>query len=165
MSSTWRAVTDPTVRFRYNVTPMLVGNLLDLSFDGQSAITGRTGGAPPRAYIGNREKLDPRDPTAYSVYAGTKPHFLALAPWVTADAPRPQLEATAGKLAPGSGDPRENAYLQTAVYADLVPASPARPAATTGRPGRLPATGAAPPYLGVLVLVLLVLARRRRAWS
>ena len=30
MTSTWRAATDPTVRFAYNVTPMLVGNLGDL---------------------------------------------------------------------------------------------------------------------------------------
>ena len=49
MASTWRAVTDPTVHFRYNITPMMVGNLLDLPFDGQSAITARAGGSPLRA--------------------------------------------------------------------------------------------------------------------
>jgi glycerophosphoryl diester phosphodiesterase len=108
MSSTWRAVSDPTVHFRYNVTPMLVGNLLDLPFDGQSAITARTAGQPRRAYIGNQARLDPRDPSAYGVYAGAKPHFLALAPWVSSDRPRPQLEAIAHQLAPGSGDAREN---------------------------------------------------------
>ena len=47
MTSTWRATADPSVRFAYNVTPMLVGNLGDLVFDGQSAITqrGRRAGA------------------------------------------------------------------------------------------------------------------------
>ncbi|MCW2544089.1 MAG: Glycerophosphoryl diester phosphodiesterase [Frankiales bacterium] len=166
MSSTWRAVTDPTVHFRYNVTPMLVGNLLDLPFDGQSAITARAGGQPGRAYIGNRERLDPRDPVAYGVYAGAKPQFLALAPWVTGDAPRTSLEATAHRLAPGSDDAAENAYLETAVYADLVPASgTARPAAPAGR-GTLASTGAAPPYLALLLVALvLVHVRRRRAWS
>ncbi|MET0813502.1 MAG: hypothetical protein ABWY03_10625, partial [Microbacterium sp.] len=42
MGSTWRAVADPTVSFRYNVTPMMTGNLLDLMFDGQSSITARS---------------------------------------------------------------------------------------------------------------------------
>lgn len=165
MSSTWRAVTDPTVHFRYNITPMLVGNLLDLPFDGQSAITSRAGGAPPKAYVGNREPLDARDPKAYTVYAGTKPHFLALAPWVTPDAPRAALQRTANALSPGSGDTRENGYLQTAVYADLTPARaasftvPARPAR-----GTLPRTGSTPPYAAVLLLAL-VMYLRRTSWS
>jgi hypothetical protein len=121
MSSTWRTVADPTVHFRYNITPMLTGNLLDLPFDGQSAITARSASAPPRTYVGNREHLDPRDPPPYAVYAGTKPQFLALAPWVRADAPREVLAATSAALSPGSGDTRENAYIETAVYADLLP--------------------------------------------
>ena len=171
MSSTWRAVSDPTVRFRYNVTPMLVGNLLDLPFDGQSAITGRTGGAPARAYIGNREPLDPRDPTAYSVYAGTKPHFLALAPWVTADAPR--AAARGDRRAAGTraaATPRENDYLQTAVYADLAPGSAASPTQAV-RPTQRPTghTCRRPEQLRrtwlCCSLVLLVLTRRRRSWS
>ena len=41
MGSTWRTVADPTVGFRYNVTPMMTGSLLDMTFDGQSAITMR----------------------------------------------------------------------------------------------------------------------------
>ena len=48
-------VSDPGVDFDYNVTAMMVGNLADLAFDGQSAITqrglrGRGGGCH---YIGN----------------------------------------------------------------------------------------------------------------
>ena len=167
MSSTWRAVADPTVHFRYNITPMLVGNLLDLPFDGQSAITSRAGAAPPRAYVGNREPLDPRDPKPYAVYAGPTPHFLALAPWVTPDAPRAALEATANALSPGSGDTRENGYLQTAVYADLTPTprpsrvAPAPPGTVTGT---LPVTGSLPPYPAV-VLLALVPWLRRMSWS
>src|SRR5204863_243097 len=41
MASTDRAVSDPTVRFAYNVDAMMVGNLADLDSDGQSAITQR----------------------------------------------------------------------------------------------------------------------------
>jgi glycerophosphoryl diester phosphodiesterase len=169
MSSTWRAVADPTVRFRYNVTPHLVGNLLDLAFDGQSAITARSAGRPATTYVGNTEPLDPRDPPQYGVYAGPKPHFLALAPWVRPDGPRPQLQATSAAMSPGSGDPQEDGYLQTAVFADLLPApsaaglptapgAPPRP--TAG--GRLPATGpaAALPVLALLLLALAAASRR-----
>jgi hypothetical protein len=127
MSSTWRAVADPTVRFRYNVTPHLVGNLLDLPFDGQSAITSREQRAPLRSYVGTTAPLDPRDPEEYAVYAGRKPHFLALAPWVVPDGPRPELEQVSAALAPGSGDALEDDYLQTAVHADLLPLRARRP--------------------------------------
>jgi hypothetical protein len=123
MGSTWRTVADPTVRFRYNVTPMMVGNLLDLAFDGQSAITMRGLSGPARQYVGD-SLPDPADgdPTAAGVYAGGKQEFLALAPWVTPDASRADLRATGARLAPGSGDPIEDDYLETAVYADLLPA-------------------------------------------
>ena len=51
--------------------------------------------------------------------AGPKREFLALAPWVTPDAPRAALRATQAKLAPGSGDRLENDYVETAIAADL----------------------------------------------
>ena len=165
MSSTWRAVSDPTVHFRYNITPMLVGNLLDLPFDGQSAITARAGQQPGKAYVGNLEPLDQRDPKAYAVYSGRKPHFLALAPWVTSDAPRPQLLTTAAKLAPGSGDPMENDYLETAVFADLTPGRPATTPTPAGDHGRLAATGGFPPYAAVVLLLLVLIRARRNQWS
>lgn len=61
-------------------------------------------------------------------YAGRKTEFLAIVPWVTADAPRDQLRDTARKLAPGSGDPLENDYVETAIAADLpFPPDPRRP--------------------------------------
>ncbi len=161
MSSTWRAVADPTVHFRYNVTPHLVGNLLDLPFDGQSAITARAGLQPLRSYVGTTAPLDPRDPEAYAVYAGRKPHFLALAPWVVPDGPRAELEAVSSRLAGGSGDPIEDGYLQTAVHADLLPlAGP-----TAAPPSRaLPATGAPAPWAAAVLLLLLAALRRPR-WT
>lgn len=126
MASTWRAVADPTVSFDYNVTPHMVGNLGDLPFDGQTAITqrglkGPKGVKPSKAkcnYVGNSE-LQPTDPDEYEVYAGPKREFLGLAPWAFPDAPRPELRADAEALLANSGDPRENDYLETAVVADL----------------------------------------------
>ena len=105
LTSTWRAVTDPTVSFDYNVTPHMVGNLADLPFDGQTAITQRgLRGTTRCSYVGN--------PT-------WQREFLAISPWVTPNAPRERLRATAAKLAPGSGDPLENDYVETAILADL----------------------------------------------
>jgi hypothetical protein len=122
MGSAWRAVADPTVRFRYAVNPMMVGNLLDLDFDGQSAILARGHNGPLRSYVGN-ERLDPADgdPASAKVYAGGKPQFLALAPWVRAGGSRAALRAQGARLAAGSGSVAENDYLETAVYADLTP--------------------------------------------
>jgi len=119
MDSTWRTVAEPGARFRYNVTPHMVGNLLDLAFDGQSAITRRGAQAPPNHYVGNLEFVAATDPEKYRVYHGAKAEFLVLAPWVTGDAPRDALRTTGAALAPGSGDPLENDYLETAVWADF----------------------------------------------
>jgi glycerophosphoryl diester phosphodiesterase len=136
MSSTWRAVADPTVEFDYNVTPHMVGNLADLVFDGQTAITqrglkGPRGAKRARAtcnYVGNDRFLPAEDPAEYEVYAGPKREFLGLAPWAVPDGPRDELREVGAALAPGSGDPRENDYLETAVVADLpYPPVPHRP--------------------------------------
>lgn len=120
MSSTWRAVSDPSVRFAYNVTPMMVGNLGDLPFDGQSAITQRGATAGPGChYIGDAAFVASEDRADLTADAGPKPEFLAIAPWVRADAPRAELRATGARLAPASGDALENDYLETALVADL----------------------------------------------
>ena len=123
MTSTWRAASDPTVSFDYNVTPHLVGNLADLTFDGQTAITQRgLRGWSRCTYVGNsRFQGGPPENDAASLepYAGPKREFLALAPWVTPDAPRAALRATQAKLAPGSGDRLQNDYVETAIAADL----------------------------------------------
>ncbi|HVT36103.1 MAG TPA: hypothetical protein VHE37_10975 [Nevskiaceae bacterium] len=119
MNSAWRTVNDAHVQFTYNINPMMTGNLLDLPFDGQSAITHRgTGGSAH--YIGNLEFIDGTDLPAYQPYVGDHASFAALAPWVTPDTSRAALTATGSALAPGSGDALENDYLETAVWADLV---------------------------------------------
>ena len=123
MRSTWRAVSDPTVGFDYNVTPHLVGNLADLAFDGQTAITQRglrgSRAAPTwatRASCPTRRRATPHRSRRTP---GRKREFLALAPWVVPDAPRAALRAVRPSSPPGSGDPLENDYLETAVAADL----------------------------------------------
>jgi len=121
MRSTWRAASDPTVNFDYNVTPHMVGQLGDLVFDGQTAITQRDlRGGRKCNYVGN-SRFQPEDGDIESLrpYAGPKREFLALAPWVRGDAPRPVLRALQARLAPGSGDRLENDYLETAIAADL----------------------------------------------
>ncbi len=119
MGSTWRSSADPTVSFDYNVTPHMVGNLADLAFDGQTAITQRGLRGPRRCtYIGNG-RARPQDQAPFRRYAGPKRQFLAIAPWVRRDGPRGDLVATAGRLNAYSGSRIENDYLETSVIADL----------------------------------------------
>ncbi|HVE69431.1 MAG TPA: glycerophosphodiester phosphodiesterase family protein, partial [Solirubrobacteraceae bacterium] len=142
MTSTWRHVVDDSVRFAYNVTPHLVGNLADLPFDGQTAITQRglrTG--PACNYIGSSRFLAGTDPERFTIggeslavrpFAGPKTEFLALAPWVVPDGPRAELERTADDLSPEGGGALENDYLETAVIADLpFPPNPRRGSCNT----------------------------------
>ncbi len=120
MTSTWRAVTDPDVGFAYDVTPMLVGNLGDLVFDGQSAITQRGGAAGPGChYVGNGAWTAGEDRPDLVGAAGAQREFLAIAPWVVPDAPRDDLRRVTDRLAPGSGDAIEGEYVETALAADL----------------------------------------------
>jgi glycerophosphoryl diester phosphodiesterase len=124
MRSTWRAAADPEVSFAYNVTPHMVGNLADLAFDGQTAITQRgLGAGSPDArrctYVGNAAFVPGEDPEAARGDAGPKREFLAIVPWVAPDGPRGELRAVGAKLAPGSGDALENDYVETAIAADL----------------------------------------------
>ncbi|HEY7812321.1 MAG TPA: hypothetical protein VIC62_03740, partial [Nakamurella sp.] len=118
MGSTWRTVADPTVGFRYNITPMMTGSLLDMTFDGQSAITMRGAAETPQHYVGTAT-TQPGDPATMSQYAGPKPEFLALIPWVAPDDSRADLTKIGADLAAGSGAPTENGYLESAVWADL----------------------------------------------
>jgi hypothetical protein len=128
MLSTYRAVSDPSVRFDYNVTAMMVGNLADLPFDGQSAITQRGLKGPGCHYIGNRAFISGQDLKSLRRYAGNQPHFLAIAPWVlSANRSRKRLRATGAQLAPGSGSRLRDDYVETAIVADLpVPVDPHR---------------------------------------
>ena len=121
MGSTYRTVSDPTVSFAYNVTAMMVGNLSDLVFDGQSAITQRGFAGQRRGchYIGNGSFNGAEDQPSLRRWAGPQPDFLALAPWVVSDRSRAALRAVGSALGPGSGSALENDYLETALIADL----------------------------------------------
>src|SRR5437764_6015637 len=119
MLSTYQMVSDPSVRFDYNVTAMMVGNLADLVFDGQSAITQRGLRGPGCHYIGNSAFVPGEDQEVFRPFVGRQPEFLAIAPWVVPDAPRSTLRAVGSELAPSSGSKLEDDYLETAIVADL----------------------------------------------
>ena len=98
---------------RVNVTPMLVGNLGDLAFDGQALIARPApDGAPGLGLLGQ-----PAD-------AG----WAAVGPFNDLDEPpedladpgrRPAFEQLAVRMAPGSGDSQEGAVAEGAVWADV----------------------------------------------
>ncbi len=102
LESSWTASTSGT-SIRYAINPMVVGNLLDMTFDGQSAITGRKEDAPQlQSYV----LTTPRE------------GFIALAPWVSHGTPV-SLRQIGKALAAGSGDALENQYLSDLLWADL----------------------------------------------
>ncbi|PTA68417.1 nitrilase-related carbon-nitrogen hydrolase [Deinococcus arcticus] len=110
LESSWQ-VTATSPQIRYAVNPMVVGNLLDLTFDGQSAITGPADEAPqPRSYV----------------MTAPRPGFLALAPWVGEGAHKTLRELGAQRAA-GSGHPEENAYHTAVLSADLTLPPQTRP--------------------------------------
>jgi hypothetical protein len=123
MGSAYRAVTDPSVHFAYAVNPFMVGNLADTPFDGQTAILERGRHGSGCHYVGNGAAVAGDDLPQFAPYAGPKPQFLALAPWVANDGPRPGLRDVGSALAAG-----RRSYVQTAVIADLpFPADRNRP--------------------------------------
>ncbi|MBB5235105.1 nitrilase-related carbon-nitrogen hydrolase [Deinococcus budaensis] len=161
LESSWQATTRGR-SIRYAVNPMVVGNLLDLTFDGQSAITGRAEDAPRlRSYA----------------LTAPRPGFLELLPWVEEGDPE-RLRAAGLERAARSRHPWENRYRTGTLHADLtLPASqlPAPPrtaheealaALLTGRAAwPRPSAGwrgvAAGVLAGVGALALLGRARRR----
>jgi glycerophosphoryl diester phosphodiesterase len=138
MRSTWRAVVDPSVDFTYSVTPHLVGNLADLPFDGQTAITQRSlRGGRRCTYVGNGAlRPGDGDPPSARRDAGPKREFLALVPWVVKDGPRARLRRIGAALAARSGR-LANDYVETAAVADLpFPPDRRRRSCATSRPRR-----------------------------
>src|SRR6185312_10088058 len=117
MGSAYRSVSDPSVHFAYAVNPFMVGNLADTPFDGQSAILERGLGGGGCHYVGNARFVAGDDDPVNRAYAGSKPQFLALAPWVVPDGPRSALRAV-GSDVTGSGFSGDQ-YVQTALIADL----------------------------------------------
>jgi hypothetical protein len=116
MGSAYRAISDPSVHFDYAVNPMLVGNLADTPFDGQSAILQRNRAGAGCHYIGNGSFIPGQDLSQYRAYAGAKSQFLALTPWAVPDGSRSKLKAVGAALAAGTGGYH---YVQSAVIADL----------------------------------------------
>src|SRR5437763_14772991 len=102
MSSTYRTVSNRSFHFAYTVTAMMVGNLADLAFDGQSAITERGLRGRGCHYIGNAKFVQGEDQAMFRAFAGRRPAFLALAPWVVPDGSRSSLRQVGASLAPGS---------------------------------------------------------------
>jgi hypothetical protein len=112
-----------------NVDPSMVGNLLEITFDGQSSLLGR------------RTKTDPGALDGSNAWIGQNPDtgFLAVAPWIVSDpgisSPglsladrRAALAVDGAKLLPGSGvtcatplsfGPCENGYREAVVWADV----------------------------------------------
>lgn len=112
-----------------NVNASMTGNLLDITFDGQTAI------------IGRRQKIDPGPLSPDNAWVGQNPDtgFLAIAPWIvpdpaladgalTLDARRTALAAAGAPLLPGSGVPCggslvvgscENGYRESVIFADV----------------------------------------------
>lgn len=142
LDSAWRAVADPTVaNIRYAVTPHMVGNLVDLTFDGQSAIFERCLPADagdtcdtntPDTFVGARGFLPCGtaagrcDDPLLQPYAGVLREAMILAPWVMDDprsgdlaADREALALRARAMQAGTGSTFENDYLETAIFADL----------------------------------------------
>jgi hypothetical protein len=139
--------------FAYAVNPFMVGNLYDLTGDGQSAIFAR---ADPRArrnaYAGDRQALSYYpDPRSLAPLDGPQPGFLALEPWVIGGRLRflpglpagsaASLQSCEAGLAPGSGVERgscaENRYLSGALIARLrYPGRRGRPVRQRGGPNR-----------------------------
>ncbi|MDO4264278.1 MAG: carbon-nitrogen hydrolase family protein [Deinococcus sp.] len=100
LKSSWQATTSG--QFRYAVNPMVVGNLLDLTFDGQSAITGRLDEGAPQSYVMTQARGG----------------FLELLPWVATGTDDALREAGRVRAA-GSGHALENSYLTGVISADL----------------------------------------------
>ncbi len=121
--------------FALNVNASMTGNLIDITFDGQTAILGR------------KEKTPPGPLGPDNAFAGQNPDtgFLAVAPWIVPDpgiadpsmslAARRAALVTAGvALLPGSGIPCagplvpgacENGYREAVVWTDLdIPSGP-----------------------------------------
>jgi hypothetical protein len=115
--------------FQYNVDPSMTGNLLEITFDGQTSILGR------------QQKSDPGPLDGENGWIGQNPQtgFLAVAPWIMDDpgiaspgmtlADRRSALATEGaKLLPSSGvtcpDPLaygacKNGYREAVVWTDV----------------------------------------------
>lgn len=115
--------------FLYNVAPCMTGNLIDVTFDGQSSV------------VGKRRKGDPPSLTPQTAWIGQNPDsgFLSIAPWIMSDpgigdstlslvARRDVLAAAGAHLFPGATPACqspldfgacENGYREAVIHADV----------------------------------------------
>jgi predicted amidohydrolase len=90
--------------FQHNATPMLLGNLFELTFDGQTWITRKaTPDQPERAFVGSQPLRGWQD----------------IGPWTFPDAGQEQLREQGERLKPGSGHSTEGKYARSVIAADL----------------------------------------------
>jgi hypothetical protein len=142
MNSSWRHVADGTVGFAYSVTPWLVGNLVDLPFDGQVSIKRRDNPRPGsvRRFVGNGDLLDGVDPEFGAPFAGDKDEFVVVAPWVLDEDPSRSLSEDRDRLADPCPGParrlRQRARERLPRDRRLGRPRSARPRPGSHRPGR-----------------------------
>ncbi len=113
--SGWAAV-QKYPSYRYGAMPVLTGNFVGMSFDGQAVVWGQ---AHPGVDFGGFVGQDER------------PGFLEVGPWAFDDPGdddpglslqerREQLRELGEALLPGAGEPHENAYVDSVVGRDLL---------------------------------------------
>ncbi|MFQ6674357.1 MAG: nitrilase-related carbon-nitrogen hydrolase [Fidelibacterota bacterium] len=114
MWSTFGSIQQEYKNIQVNICPMIVGNLFDLVFDGQSSITAKSADFPRKAYVGV-DRMEP-DPYYFGRYRG---RFLAMSQWVTEGGPDDidRLREMAKSLEPGGS--RDNQYHEDIIWADL----------------------------------------------
>lgn len=90
--------------FQHNATPMLLGNLFELTFDGQTWITQKaTPDQPERAFVGSQPLRG----------------WQEIGPWTFPDSGQEVLREQGERLMPGSGHSTEGKYARSVIGADL----------------------------------------------
>jgi predicted amidohydrolase len=107
----WMVQKHPAIHV--NVTPMLTGNFGDLTFDGQPLVAVKAPAGRDTCLLGQRA-----EPGWAAV--GRWAHYADPATAFCDPARRDEFRVVGEKLAPGSGDPLENAYAEDVVFADVV---------------------------------------------
>jgi predicted amidohydrolase len=101
--------------FRHNASPMLLGNLFDLTFDGQPWITRKaTPAETPRAFVGSLPL-----PGWLELGPWTFPDPVEQEPGLSLEARRARLREQGDALEAGSGHDLEGRYTRSVIAADL----------------------------------------------
>jgi Carbon-nitrogen hydrolase len=124
LNSVLGCIQDDYPRLYFNICPMQVGNFFDVTFDGQSTITRKSGNEPDPCcnFVGNEGFVHTVTGKAM------KGDILAVSPWVEEDPNisrsemslaerRAALEQVARQLLPGGS--RANQYPESVIWADV----------------------------------------------